>query len=168
MSRIPVTGGHGLRVAIPTVGLRSLSVTLARLLRPAVFSLLACLCPAICAAEPSPAPDEEIVRLPEMEVQTTAYCNFGFGIIVFGNNEAGTISRILIDDVLPDTAAAKYGLKSGDEILAVNGKRVAEMKGGMKGGSELFRLLVNRPPGERIDIEVVVRVVKRVSLTAGP
>jgi len=124
--------------------------------------------PAEPAGSAAPSAEEDVVRLPEIAVTTTAHCNFGFGIVIFGDVKAGMISRILIDEVIPGSDAARFGLQKGDEILSVNGTRVSEMKGGMKGGSDLFRLLINRPPGERIDVEVAVRVVKRVALIAGP
>lgn len=137
----------------------------------AQFVAISLLAGAAFAAQP-PAADtplsEEVVSMPELEVRTTAYCNFGFGIKIVGDAKAGTISRIFVDGVLPNSEASRLGITDGDEILAVNGKRVSEMKGGMKGGGDLFRLLINRPPGERIDVEVAVRVVKKVVLTAGP
>jgi S1-C subfamily serine protease len=120
------------------------------------------------AADPLPDPDKDVVVLPQFEVTTTAHCNFGFGIVVFGDEKTGRINRVLVDDVLPNSDASRLGIEKGDEILAVNGMRVSEMKGGMKGGSDLFRALINRPPGERIDLEVKVRVVKKVVLIAGP
>jgi S1-C subfamily serine protease len=120
------------------------------------------------AEDPLPDPDKDVVTLPQFDVKATAHCNFGFGIVVFGDVKAGTISRVLVDDVVRDSEASRLGIEKGDEILAVNGKRVSDMKGGMKGGSDLFRLLINRPPGERIDVEVKVRVVKKVVLIAGP
>ena len=135
----------------------------------AILAVLTLGAPAAFADEPEDPPTVPgVVHLPEVEVKTTAYCNFGFGIVVFGDVKAGEIRRILIDEVKNDSAASRMGLQRGDEILSVNGVRVVDMKGGMKGGSDLFRLLINRPPGERIDVEVAVRVVKRVSLIAGP
>jgi S1-C subfamily serine protease len=137
--------------------------------RVAILAFILCGLPAALASEPEDPPTVPgVIHLPELEVKTTAYCNFGFGIVVFGDVKAGTISRVLIDEVKPDSAASRMGLQRGDEILSVNGMRVADMKGGMKGGSDLFRLLINRPAGVRIDVEVEVRVVKRVTLIAGP
>lgn len=146
--------------------LEDMSMNLIRLV--ATLALLMCFASVARPAEPAVPPGEKVVRLPDLEVTTRAYCNFGFGIIVVANSETGEVSRIIIDDVLPDSTAAAIGLRKGDEILSVNGKKVVDMKGGMKGGGDLFGLLVNRPYGERIDVEVAVRVVKRVLLVAGP
>lgn len=138
------------------------------ILRVAALVLFTCFGTVARPAEPAVPANEDVVHLPDFEVTTRAYCNFGFGIVVVANSETGEISRIIIDGVLPDSGAERIGLRKGDEILSVNGMNVANMKGGMKGGSDLFGMLINRPYGERIDVEVAVRVVKRVMLIAGP
>jgi S1-C subfamily serine protease len=137
-------------------------------LGPATLMLLACLGPALRAAEPGPAAVEANITLPKVQVQGNIICNFGFGIVATWDKKTQNIGRVYIEEVVPGSEAEQLGLQRGDEILAINGQRVAAMKGGMQRGSDLFELLGNQPVGRKIDVEVAVRVVKKVVLTATP
>lgn len=118
-------------------------------------------------AQPTTTPRaEEIYELPKMEVKASMVCSFGIGIVVSLDKKTGAIRRVYVDSVAPGSDAESLGLVRGDEILVINGRKVAELKGGAKAGSELFDLLVNQPPGKKINLEVAVRMVRRVSLTA--
>ena len=68
----------------------------------------------------------------------------------------------------PHSQADQIGLQRGDEILSLNGRKIADLKRGTKSGSDLFELFVNQPVGQMIDVEVVVHVVKRIVLAATP
>lgn len=136
-------------------------------LRPAVLLLLACLGPALRAAPP-PVVAEDSVTLPKFEVKGNPLCCYGFGIIATWDKQTQSIGHIYIDEVRPGSDADELGLQRGDEILAINGRKIADMKGGVNRGSDLFALLVDQPVGRKIDVEVAVRVVKKVVLTATP
>jgi C-terminal processing protease CtpA/Prc len=111
-------------------------------------------------------PAEETYALPKFEVKTQLVCSFGIGIVASWDAKNQAIGRIFISEVSSDSTAERIGLRRGDEILSINGKKVSELKGGNKPGSDLYALLVNRPPGEEINIEVSVRAVKKVTLPA--
>jgi S1-C subfamily serine protease len=134
----------------------------------AALLLLAGLGPALRAAEPAAVIAEETITLPKFQVQGNAICSFGIGIIATWDKKNQSIGHVYVDDVSPGSEAEKIGLKRGDEILSLNGKKITDMKGGMRRGSDLFELLVNQPIGRTIDVEVAVRVVKKVVLTATP
>jgi S1-C subfamily serine protease len=134
----------------------------------AALLLLAGLGPALRAAEPAAVIAEETITLPKFQVQGNAICSFGIGIIATWDKKNQSIGHVYVDDVSPGSEAEKIGLKRGDEILSLNGKKITDMKGGMRRGSDLFELLVNPPIGRTIDVEVAVRVVKKVVLTATP
>lgn len=136
--------------------------------RPAAWLLLACLGPVVHAAKPEPAAADETVTLPKFEVKGNAICSYGIGIVATWSAKTQSITRLFIDEVAPGSIADQIGLKRGDEILSLNGKKITDMKGGMKRGSDLFELLVNQPRGRLIDVEVEVRTVKKVVLTATP
>lgn len=119
------------------------------------------------AAERAAPESADAVSLPPLEVKDNAYCNFGISVQALGNPQTRQITRLFITDVWEKSEAEKLGLKPGDEILAINGIKVSDMKGGMQRGSDLFELLVNRGKGARIRLEVEVRVTKRFTLTAG-
>jgi S1-C subfamily serine protease len=138
------------------------------LLRPAACLLLACPGLLLSAAAPAPAPVEDKITLPTFKVQGNAICSFGFGLVATWNEKTQSIGHVYVDDVGPGSLAEQAGMKRGDEILSLNGKKIPEMKGGMKRGSDLFELLVNQPVGKTIDVEVAVHVVKKVVLAATP
>ena len=132
----------------------------------AFLLLLPCLCPVLPAAEPAQDTTNERITLPTFEVKGRAICCYGFGIFAVWNKKTQKIDRVYIDDIIPGSKAEKIGLKYGDEILSLNGIKIADMKGGTSRGSDLFELLVDQPVGRMIDIEIAVRVVKKYVLTA--
>lgn len=72
----------------------------------------------------------------------------------------------LFTAVVPGSLADPDGLKEGDEILAIDGRKVAGVEGDIKPGAWLFDQLADREPGESIDVEVAVRVIKKLTLRA--
>lgn len=93
--------------------------------------------------------------------------NFAFSIAVFAVFFAlmgETIQRPLISKVLPDGAAAAAGMKAGDEVVAINGRRIddfAELQTAiMVSGGKEMRLLLMRD-GAEIPINVTPKVVER-------
>ena len=113
----------------------------------------------------SPAPDA-IITLPKFEVKSNAVCSYGIGIVATWNKTTQSIDHVYIEEVSPGSTAAELGLKRGDEILKINGRKVTAMKGGMKRGSDLFELLVDQPIGRTVVLEVAVRTVQHFELPA--
>lgn len=122
----------------------------------------------LAAAEPAATKPDETIALPKYQVKGETVCPFGIGIA--GTREAGThkMKRLFITDVTSGSEAERLGLEAGDEILSINGKKVAGMDGTKQAGAELFEQLVNQAPGQTVALEVVVHSVKNLTLTALP
>ena len=108
-------------------------------------------------AEPAPTTPDEVTPLPKLVVQGNAVCSYGIGVIAKWNNQTQQLTSVTIDDVSPSSAAEKNGLKRGDEIISINSRKITDLKGGMKPGSDLSDLLVNQLNGRVIYLEVAVR-----------
>ena len=122
----------------------------------------------LSAAEPAPAKPEDSINLPKYQVKGEAVCAFGFGVGGTREPETHKIKRLFITAVTIGSEAERAGLQIGDEILSINGKKVDGMDGTREASSELFELLVNKTPGQTIALEVSVRAVKKINLTALP
>jgi C-terminal processing protease CtpA/Prc len=103
-----------------------------------------------------------------MVVQGNAICSFGISLKCLGDVATKKITRILISSVVEGSRAESLGLRAGDEILTVNGLKIAELKGGMSQGGDIMQLFVNRRKGDPLDLKVAVRVVKDMTLFANP
>jgi C-terminal processing protease CtpA/Prc len=139
-----------------------------RLFRAAVVVSLSCVALCLPAVETESPATGDRYELPKMEVRDAAVCSFGIGIVATWDRATQTVTHLYVDSVSSGSAAETFGLVRGDEILTINGRKITTMKGGLKRGSDLFELLVNQPPGKEINIEVLVRAVKRVKLNATP
>ncbi len=102
-----------------------------------------------------------------MKVKGIVECSFGFGVSLFRQSGTMKVLRLFIAKMSKDSPAAKLGLKSGDEILSLNGKKVRGMDSEARQGGELFTLLCNRPAGDTLEMEVVMQdKVQRLTLKA--
>ena len=142
-----------------------------RLRFPAVFlcSLTLLALSGLHAAQPAEtAKPDELVELPKMTVKGEPVSSYGMGVA--GQREPGTkkIKRLIIYAVTQGSEAEKQGLKSGDEILSINGQKIAGMDGTMMPGYQLFDLLVDQPSGQTLSIEVSVHTTRNLTLQAIP
>ena len=131
--------------------------------------LLLCTAPGIAkeATSPLPGPGDTVEVLPDMKVKGTVECSFGFGVTMFRQSGTMKVLRLFVAKMSKDSPAAQRGLKSGDEILSLDGKKVRGMDSEARQGGELFTLLCNRPAGDTIAVEVVMHdQVQRLTLTA--
>lgn len=124
------------------------------------------LIPTVRGAESAAQTKMESIQLPKLTVKGEAVCSFGFGVSFSRERETLKVKRVFISQVESGSAAEKRGLQVGDEIMAINGEKVAGMEGEIQRGKQFFDLLVDQEPGQTIDIEVVVRVTKKFTLSA--
>lgn len=81
--------------------------------------------------------------------------SYGLSVRVKWNSETAMVESILIDQVLPDSPAARAGLGTLTTIRKIDGRPVQEFVATFDNGSDLNRALVNRKPGDRITLEVL-------------
>ena len=122
--------------------------------------------PPILSSKDAPLHPEESIHLPKMTVKGSPICSFGIGVICTRDSATRKIKRVFISEVSPGSTADNEGLKEGDEILAINGRKVAGVEGDIKPGAWLFDQLADREPGETIEVEAAIRTVKKVRLRA--
>src|ERR1700722_17971424 len=112
----------------------------------AIGALAAALSLAARGADPSPTltpQASEQLLMPKFVVQGTPICSFGISLRILGDVKTKKATRILISDVIPGSRAEVLGLKPGDEILAVNGLKISELKGGMNPDGDIMQLFGN-------------------------
>ncbi|MDB6113576.1 MAG: hypothetical protein JWQ62_521 [Lacunisphaera sp.] len=117
-------------------------------------------------AEPVKTTPEEALELPKLAIKGSPISSYGFGISALRDPVTKKIKRLIVADVTEDSEAQRRGIQEGDEILSINGTKVAGMDGLMKPGFLLFDLLVNQPAGQSIKFEIAVRVPKTFTLTS--
>jgi S1-C subfamily serine protease len=108
-------------------------------------------------AGPAGIPDPKLSVLPPLKVSDEAICRFGFSFTCRGDLQTSKISRLLITDIQQGSRADRLGLVAGDEILAVDGIKVTDLKGGLGRSGDLMRLFVNRKDGEKIKLGLWIR-----------
>ncbi len=132
----------------------------------AALLLLVLPCGPFAAATETAKPDAATEVLPAINVKGEAKCSFGLALTVIREPVKRTVVRLIIAEVFPGSSAANFGLKPGDEILAINGEKVLGMAGEFQRGSKLFKLLIDRPPGEAIDVDIKGEKPRRLTLKA--
>jgi membrane-associated protease RseP (regulator of RpoE activity) len=118
-------------------------------------------------APAQPKADEQLI-MPKMVVQGIPICSFGISLKILGDVTTKKITRIFISEVISRSRAEFIGLRPGDEILAVNGLKIADLKGGMSRDGDIMQLFGNRKKGDAIDLKIAVRMVKDLTLFAAP
>lgn len=76
------------------------------------------------------------------------------------NLDLGTVEGVWVEEVVSDGAASEAGLKKGDVIIAVDGKKIAKM-------AEMQELLTKHRPGDKVQITFLrekKKVTKEVKL----
>ncbi len=128
------------------------------------FALLGLL---VAKEKEPPAPADEIVTLDTFKVRGTPLNSFALSMRILVNAEHKKM-RIVVTEVIENSDAQALGLQVGDEIVRINGEPVEDMDPRVGKDSPLGKVFLNRAPGDTIDLEVVTRRTKEVTLRAKP
>ena len=121
-------------------------------------------------ADPPPSPPTgPTAVLPPFRIHDEAICSFGFSFSCYGDAKTKQISWLVITDIQQGSRADTIGLTRGDTIVAVDGIKVADLKGGLARDGDLMRLFVNRKYGDTITLTVGIHgTYYRLTLPARP
>jgi hypothetical protein len=123
--------------------------------------------PILQKAAPVPA---GATALAPFRVQDNPLTSYPVSLRVQRNHTTDRVEKIIVTEVPPDSNTERAGVKVGDEILRINGRPVVEFGGGVGRRSELGRILVDRPPGSTVELDLVTPgdpAPRHVKLTAG-
>jgi S1-C subfamily serine protease len=103
-------------------------------------------------------------------VSTKPIGSFGISVRARRDGLSGNIAEMTVTGVIPNSDADREGLGPLTRILAIDGKNVNEIAASFDKGSDLKSKLIDRKPGDRITLEVLIlgsRKAKQVTLVEG-
>ena len=133
-------------------------------LLPVLLALLV-LVPAF-GKEAPPAADDKVLKLDPLKIHENAIIAFAVNIVIYVEPETKKVTHIFITKVHPGTDADKAGLQEGDEIVKLDGEPVKGLDPRIVKDSPLGRILLNRTPGEPLNLEVITHRKQELTLRA--
>ena len=100
--------------------------------------------------------DGKIVLEP-YKVKGKPVTSFGISLYYIADVQTRRILRLFVLEVLPHSAAAAKGLKTGTEIIAADGIDVGTLDARFDPKSEFNRLFMNRRAGDQITLTIIRR-----------
>ena len=88
-------------------------------------------------------------------VKADPITSFPLSLQVLRDPTGARLARILVTEVPPDSSTEKAGVKVGDEIISLDDRAVSSFAQGVGRRSELGLLLIDRPPGTRLTLEII-------------
>jgi len=82
----------------------------------------------------------------------------GFDVLRQGNR----ITEVIVNLVPPGSTTDRAGVKIGDAIVAINGRKVVDYATGVGKESEIGRIFLNRKPGDEVALEILPAGGKKV------
>lgn len=113
------------------------------------------------------AAKEEIVQLEPLRVSTSPINSYPVELEVRLSKTTRRVLAIVIVGIEPGSEAEAADLRPGDEIIKINGRDVVGMDGRVNLQADLAKLLIDRPIGENIRFEVLMKRTKTVTLRSG-
>jgi hypothetical protein len=133
-------------------------------LLPGLLVLL--LCAIALGKEAQPPADDKVLKLDPMRIRENAIIAFAVDIVIYVEPATKVVTHIFITKVHPGTDADKAGLQEGDEIVKLDGEPVKGLDPRIVKDSPLGRILLNRAPGEPLNLEVITHRKQEVTLRA--
>ena len=100
-------------------------------------------------------PTAGVVSLPPFKIQERAVNSFPIGLRISQNLLTGKVTKIVVTDIAPDSILDRAGIKVGDEIVGVDGRKSQDFTGGFDQQSELGKIFLNRDTGAEVELEIL-------------
>jgi len=101
---------------------------------------------------PRPA---EVVGLDPIRVKESPLSAFPISFDVVRSRDSNRVLEIIVTDVRSPSQAERDGIKVGDRIVSVNGRKTTDFAVGVGKNSELGQIFLNRHPGDQVDLELL-------------
>jgi len=99
-------------------------------------------------------PAEPPITLEPMVISADSLLSFGFSLRVVRQEPGDRLLTLSIERILEKSDADRKGLKSGYEIISINGREIQSYEATFRAGSELHQIFIGRPEGARVTLEV--------------
>jgi hypothetical protein len=121
-------------------------------------------------SSPSEGASSKTVVLSSFGVTARPVGSFGFSVQALRDGLTQRVIELTVDHVAPNSEADVKGMAPLTQIVSIDGRDVHEFTASFANGSDLNRKLMDRKPGDRIELGVLVpgaRFPKVVTLTEG-
>lgn len=96
-----------------------------------------------------------VVTLEPFRVKDVPLSDFPISFEVTRNAGGDRVMRIAVTNVPQGSATEQAGVKAGDAIVAINGRKAQDFAVGVGKNSELGRIFLNRTPGDEVELEIM-------------
>lgn len=100
-------------------------------------------------------PPPGVVALAPVRVRNTPICDFAVSLGVRWSIGGDRVEAIRVLNVPPGSDAAAAGVKAGDAVVAINGRKVEEIAGGVGKDDELGKIFLNRRFGDPVILKIL-------------
>jgi len=125
---------------------------------------------AASGAETPGGGDAKTVVLAPFGVSAKPVGSFGFSVQILKDGLSQKVIEVTVDQVAPNSEAARKGLAPLTQILSIDGREVQGFVASFAQGGELNKKLMDRKPGDLLTLEILVlgsKAPKRITLVEG-
>ncbi len=94
------------------------------------------------------------VALRPVRIRGNPLTNFPFSLQIRWSETSDRITAITVTSVPENSESARAGIRAGDTIVAIDGRKVEDFPAGVGQHDELGRIFVNRHPGDAVSLEI--------------
>ena len=106
-------------------------------------------------------PSDDVVTLEPYRVKSNPITSYPISLEITRDRATNRIAEIVVSDVPVGSTTEQDGVRKGDFIVRINGRKVDEFAGGVDARSEIGRIFINRPSGETLELDLVAATTMR-------